>query len=58
MKYPKVKKKQKFKRICYNCKYFSAKCVDRFSTNAVNCDKFKFSALCKSILRERSKRII
>lgn len=49
MKYPKVNKKQKFERICYNCKCFSAKCVDRFHTNAVNCDKFKFSALCKSI---------
>lgn len=49
MKYPKVNKKQKFERICYNYKCFSAKCVDRFHTNAVNYDKFKFSALCKSI---------
>ena len=48
MKYPKVKKKQNFERICYNCKYHS-KCHDRFSKEAMNCGKFKFSALCKSM---------
>lgn len=48
MKYPKVKKKRKFKRICYNCK-FLAECKDRYSKDAVDCDKFRFCSTCKSI---------
>lgn len=48
MKYPKVKKKQKFERVCYNCKY-NYKCNDRFTKGVVCCSRFKFSALCKSI---------
>ena len=48
MKYPKVKKKQKFERVCYNCKHYY-KCTDRFNRDTINCDKFKFNALCKSV---------
>lgn len=44
----KVKKKRKFERTCYNCKHLS-KCIDRYRKNPIDCDKFKFSALCKSI---------
>lgn len=48
MKYHKVKKKQKFERVCYNCKHYY-KCTDRFNKDTINCDKFKFNALCKSV---------
>lgn len=48
MKFPKVKKKQKIERACYNCKHYY-KCTDRFNRDAINCDKFKFNALCKSV---------
>lgn len=48
MKYPKVKKKCKFKRTCYNCKY-CFKCTDSYRKDAINCKKFKFCATCKSI---------
>ena len=48
MKYPKVKKKQKFERVCCNCKHY-CKCADRFNKDNKNCDKFEFSSLCKSV---------
>lgn len=48
MRFPKIKKKKKFERTCYNCKYADLKCADRFKIDATNCNKFKFSSLCKS----------
>lgn len=48
MKFPKVKKRRKFERICYNCKHY-CKCTVRFNRDTINCDKFKFNALCKSV---------
>lgn len=46
-KYPKVKKKKKFRRICYNCIFFTA-CADRYHRNAVDCKRFRFCSMCKS----------
>lgn len=47
MKYPKVKKKKKFKRDCHNCTFFAA-CADRYHRNAVDCKRFRFCSMCKS----------
>lgn len=47
MKYPKVKKKKKFKRDCHNCTFFAA-CADRYHSNAVDCKRFRFCSMCKS----------
>ena len=41
MKYPKVKKKKKFKRDCHNCILF-ASCADRYHSNAVTAKGFDF----------------
>lgn len=44
----KIKKKRKFERTCYNCKYLY-ECANRYRINTAACDKFKFCASCKSI---------
>lgn len=47
MKYPKVKKKKKFKRDCHNCTFFAA-CADRYHRNAVDCKGLDF-VLCVKV---------
>ena len=42
----KESKKKKWKRGCYYCKYVM-KCENRYKIEV--CDKFKFTANCKSI---------
>ena len=41
------KGKQKHERCCYNCKYRFNGCKETFKVPV--CDKFEFSATCKSI---------
>ena len=41
------KGKQKYERCCYNCKYRFNGCKESFKV--LVCDKFKFSAICKSM---------
>lgn len=47
MKFPKIKKKTKFEKSCYNCKY-RFNCDMKLNTGKGYCDKFKFCATCKS----------
>ena len=47
MKFPKIKKKSKFSRCCFNCKYNNNSCPNRFKLDV--CENFKFSSTCKSI---------
>ena len=50
MKYPKRKKKYKFERTCYNCKYHLNCTAARYSKYVVKyCEKFKFCSSCKSM---------
>lgn len=47
MKFPKIKKKRKYEKNCYNCKYL-VDCKNTAKHRDNICDKFKFSYLCKS----------
>lgn len=47
MKFPKIKKKTKYEKSCYHCKY-RFDCGMKFKIGKDYCDKFKFCATCKS----------
>ena len=45
MKYPKIKKKRRWPRTCFNCKHYCEGC-DRH--HWAICDRFEFCSFCKS----------